>query len=415
MDVLGIVLAGGKGERLFPLTQERAKPAVPIGGKYRLIDFVLSNFANSGIEAIYVLTQFKAQSLIEHLDAGWRVSDFRHDRFLNVVPAQMRSGSDWYRGTADAVYQNINLIERHRPELVAVFGADHVYRMNVRQMIEHHRAAGVDASVAVLPVAVETATQFGVLAVDDDWRVRAFDEKPAEPKAIPGEPALALASMGNYIFDTEMLLEALRDDAARSDSQHDFGRDILPALLQSGKLLAYDFRKNSVPLDFRGEESSYWRDVGTIEAYYEANMDLRAVRPSLNLYNKSWPIRTLGYGGPPPKFVFDEAGRVGVAINSIVAEGTIISGSRIYGSVIGQNVRIHSYCHVENSIVMDWVEIGRGCRIKNAIIDKYNTLEPGTVIGYDRESDREHFATAGNEITVVARGAEKNCWTTVEI
>lgn len=407
-------MAGGKGERLAPLTQERAKPAVPIGGKYRLIDFVLSNFANSGIEAIYVLTQFKAQSLIRHLEEGWRVSDFRNDRFLTIVPAQMRTGGDWYQGTADAVYQNVNLIERHQPELVAVFGADHVYRMNIQQMIDRHRADGADVTVAVLPVDVDTASQFGVLKVDDNWRIRAFDEKPAEPESIPGETSLALASMGNYIFNSDLLLEILQRDAGQDNSQHDFGRNILPALLQSHKLMAYDFRKNSVPLDFKGEESSYWRDVGTIEAYFAANMDLRAVSPSLNLYNKSWPIRTLGYGGPPPKFVFDEAGRTGVAINSIVAEGTIISGSRVSGSVIGQNVRIHSYCHIEDSIIMDWVEIGRGCRIKNTIIDKFNTLAPGTEIGYDREQDREGYAVAGDGITIIPRAAEKTCWTTIE-
>lgn len=414
MDVLGIILAGGKGERLAPLTEERAKPAVPIGGKYRLIDFVLSNFANSGIEAIYVLTQFKAQSLIRHLEEGWRVSDFRNDRFLTIVPAQMRTGGDWYQGTADAVYQNVNLIERHQPELVAVFGADHVYRMNIQQMVDRHRADGADVTVAVLPVDVDTASQFGVLKVDDNWRIRAFDEKPAEPESIPGETSLALASMGNYIFNSDLLLEILQRDAGQDNSQHDFGRNILPALLQSHKLMAYDFRKNSVPLDFKGEESSYWRDVGTIEAYFAANMDLRAVSPSLNLYNKSWPIRTLGYGGPPPKFVFDEAGRTGVAINSIVAEGTIISGSRVSGSVIGQNVRIHSYCHIEDSIIMDWVEIGRGCRIKNAIIDKFNTLAPGTEIGYDREQDRQRYAVAGDGITIIPRAAEKTCWTTIE-
>jgi glucose-1-phosphate adenylyltransferase len=414
MDVLGIILAGGKGERLAPLTQDRAKPAVPIGGKYRLIDFVLSNFANSGIEAIYVLTQFKAQSLIRHLEEGWRVSDFRNDRFLTSVPAQMRTGGDWYQGTADAVYQNINLIERHQPELVAVFGADHVYRMNIQQMIDSHRANGADVTVAVLPVDVDTASQFGVLKVDDNWRIRAFDEKPAEPESIPGETSLALASMGNYIFNSDLLLEILQRDAGQENSQHDFGRNILPALLQSHKLMAYDFRKNRVPLDFKGEEAGYWRDVGTIEAYFAANMDLRAVSPSLNLYNKSWPIRTLGYGGPPPKFVFDEAGRTGVAINSIVAEGTIISGSRVSGSVIGQNVRIHSYCHIEDSIIMDWVEIGRGCRIKNAIIDKFNTLAPGTEIGYDREQDREWYAVAADGITIIPRAAEKSCWTTIE-
>lgn len=413
MEVLGIVLAGGRGERLHPLTQERAKPAVPIGGKYRLIDFVLSNFANSGIESIYVLTQFKAQSLMRHLDEGWRMNDFRNERFLTVVPAQMRTGGDWYQGTADAVYQNINLIERHRPELVAVFGADHVYRMNIRQMVERHRASGADATVAVLPVDIDKATSFGVIGIDSDWRIRSFDEKPAVPHAIPGEPDRALVSMGNYVFNTDLLLDVLRDDGERQDSQHDFGRNILPALLGSHKLMAYDFRKNSVPLDFRGEEASYWRDVGTLEEYFAANMDLRSVRPSLNLYNKSWPIRTLGYGGPPPKFVFDEAGRVGVAVNSIVAEGTIISGSKIYGSVIGQNVRIHSYCNIEDSIIMDWVEIGRGCRIKNAIIDKYNTIAPGTEIGLDRELDRERYHVDGERLTIMERGVEKQCWSTI--
>ncbi|MDP2601673.1 MAG: glucose-1-phosphate adenylyltransferase [Deltaproteobacteria bacterium] len=413
MDILGIVLAGGKGERLYPLTQERAKPAVPIGGKYRLIDFVLSNFANSGIESIYVLTQFKAQSLMRHLEEAWRVSDFRNDRFLTVVPAQMRVGGDWYQGTADAVYQNLNLIERHRPELVAVFGADHIYRMNVQQMIDHHRAVGADVSVAVLPVDIEMATNFGIVEVDDDWRVRAFDEKPAAPKAIPGEPSHALVSMGNYVFNSDLLIETLRADAKQADSRHDFGSNILPSLVASHNLSAYDFHKNRVPLDFKGEEASYWRDVGTLESYYEANMDLRAISPSLNLYNRSWPIRTLGYGGPPPKFVFDAESRTGVAINSIVAEGTIISGSKIYGSIIGQHVRIHSYCHIEDSIIMDWVEIGRGCRIKNAIIDKFNTLVPGTEIGYDREKDRQRYTVAGDRITVMPRAAEKNCWTTI--
>lgn len=414
MEVLGIILAGGRGERLHPLTEERSKPAVPIGGKYRLIDFVLSNFVNSGIQSIYVLTQFKSQSLIHHLDAGWRFNDFRHDRFISVVPAQMRIGSDWYRGTADAVYQNFNLIERHRPKLVAIFGADHIYRMNMQQMIDRHLSAGADVSVAVLPVALEDAPQFGILSVDDQWRVQAFEEKPADPTPMPGDPSLALASMGNYIFNTEVLLEALREDSNDSDSKHDFGRNILPALLRGHKLVAYDFRGNKVPLDFKGEEGSYWRDVGTLDSYFEANMDLRAVRPSLNLYNRSWPIRTLGYGGPPPKFVFDEGGRTGVAINSIVAEGTIISGSRIYGSVIGQNVRIHSYCHIEDSIIMDWVEIGRRCRIKNAIIDKFNTIEPDTEIGFEPEGDRQRYTVTATGITVVPRAPEKACWTSIE-
>ena len=413
MDILGIVLAGGRGERLYPLTEERSKPAVPVGGKYRLIDFVLSNFANSGIESIYVLTQYKAQSLMRHLEQGWRFSDFRGERFLTIVPAQMRIGSDWYRGTADAVFQNLNLIERHRPARVAVFGSDHIYRMNVKEMDQAHLHTGAVATVAALPVSIDEARQFGVMEVDDQWRIVGFEEKPVHPKAIPGEPDLALASMGNYIFNTPDLITLLREDGEQSDSPHDFGKSILPKMVESGKLFAYDFRKNGVPLDFRGEETSYWRDVGTIEAYYDANMDLRLVRPSLNLYNRSWPIRTLGYGGPPPKFVIDEAGRTGVAINSIVAEGTIISGSRIYGSVIGQNVRIHSYCHIEDSIIMDWVEIGRNCRIKNAIIDKFNTLAPETTIGYDAEADRSRYVLSERGIVVVPRGKEKDSWETI--
>jgi glucose-1-phosphate adenylyltransferase len=410
MYVLGIVLAGGRGERLFPLTQHRAKPAVPFGGRYRIIDFVLSNFVNSGILSIYVLTQFKAQSLLEHLDRGWRTSDFLGEHFVVPVPAQMRSGDDWYQGTADSVYQNLYLLERHSPRLVAVFGADHIYRMNVRQMIDEHQRKSADATVAAIPVKIEEAFQFGVIEVDEDWRITGFAEKPKQPKSIPGEPNTALVSMGNYLFNNELLIEALRKDAVLTSSNHDFGRDLLPNLIEHHRIYAYDFRKNRVPVPSKGEESSYWRDLGTIDAYYDANMDLCSIDPSFNLYNRSWPLRTVSFADPPAKFVFDWKDRQGMAVNSIVAEGTIISGSHLHNCVVGRNVRIHSYSQIDNSVIMDWVEIGRGCKIRNAIIDKANVIPSGTEIGYDHEQDREHYTISPNGVVVLARGPRKTSW-----
>ena len=410
MYILGVVMAGGRGERLYPLTQHRAKPAVPFAARYRIIDFVLSNFINSGILSIYVVTQFKAQSLLEHLDRGWRTTDFLGERFVIPVPAQMRSGDDWYQGTADSIYQNLYLLERHSPKLVAVFGADHIYRMNVRQMIDDHQKQAADATVAALPVKIEEAPQFGVIEIDDNWRIIGFDEKPKEPKSIPGEPSLALVSMGNYLFNNEVLIETLNRDAANPASKHDFGRDILPAMVKSGRVFAYDFRKNRVPSPSKGEEPSYWRDLGTIEAYFDANMDLCSIDPSFNLYNRSWPLRTVGYADPPAKFVFDWADRQGMAVNSIVAEGTIISGSQVHNCVVGRNVHIHSFSRVENSVIMDWVEIGRNCRIRNAIIDKSNVIPSGTEIGYDKEKDRERYFVSSSGIVVLGRGPRKTTW-----
>ena len=403
MEVLAIVMAGGRGKRLYPLTRDRAKPAVPFGGKYRIIDFVLSNFINSGIYSIYVLTQFKAQSLIEHLEEGWRLSSILRDHFVIPVPAQMRTGTEWYQSTADAVYQNLHLIERAEPQLVAVFGADHIYRMNIRQMVEEHRMKEAEVTVAALPVRVEEASQFGVMEVDDGWWILGFEEKPDRPKPIPGEPEHALVSMGNYLFNTDVLIQALITDAKDPTSTHDFGKDLLPALSKERKVYAYDFRKNRIPLPLKGEEHSYWRDVGTIEAYYEANMDLRAIDPSFNLYNRSWPIRTVSYGDPPAKFAFDEEGRRGMAVNSIVSEGTIISGSLVRGSVIGRNVRIHSFCLIEDSVLMNRVEVRRGCRIRKAIIDKNVSIPPGTEIGYDLEKDRERSFVSETGIVVIPR------------
>jgi glucose-1-phosphate adenylyltransferase len=410
MYVLGIILAGGRGERLHPLTEHRAKPAVPFGGKYRIIDFVLSNFVNSGILSIYVLTQFRAQSLLEHIDRGWRTNDFLGEHFVTPVPAQMRSGTEWYQGTADSVYQNCYLLKRHNPTLVAVFGADHIYRMNVRQMIDEHQKQSADVTIAALPVRIEEAWQFGVISVDPDWRIIGFEEKPKHPQAIPGEPEYALVSMGNYLFDNEILIRCLEEDAADPASNHDFGRDVLPALVNRQRVYAYDFRKNRVPMPSKGEEPSYWRDLGTLDAYYEANMDLCSIDPSFNLYNRSWPIRTVGYADPPAKFVFDWNDRQGMAVNSVVAEGTIISGSYVHNSVIGRNVRIHSYSQIDNSVIMDWVEIGRHCRIRNAIIDKANIIPSGTQIGYDPVEDRGHYTVSPNGVVVIQRAPRKTTW-----
>jgi glucose-1-phosphate adenylyltransferase len=410
MYVLGVILAGGRGERLVPLTEHRAKPAVPFGGRYRIIDFVLSNFVNSGILSIYVLTQFKAQSLLEHLDRGWRTTDFLGEHFVTPVPAQMRSGEDWYQGTADSVYQNLYLLERHSPKLVAVFGADHIYRMNVRQMIDEHQRKSANVTVAAIPARIEEAFQFGVIEVDADWRIVGFQEKPQQPKSIPGEPKLALVSMGNYLFNNEVLIEALNANAKVTSSNHDFGRDVLPNLIEQGGVYAYDFRKNRVPVPSKGEEASYWRDLGTIDAYYDANMDLCSIDPLFNLYNRSWPLRTVSFADPPAKFVFDWKDRQGMAVNSIVAEGTIISGSYVHNCIVGRNVRIHSYSHIEDSVIMDWVEIGRGCKIRRAIIDKANVIPSGTQIGYDIEKDRERYTVSPNGIVVLSHGPRKTTW-----
>jgi glucose-1-phosphate adenylyltransferase len=404
VEVLGIVMAGGRGERLYPLTRDRAKPAVPFGGKYRIIDFVLSNFINSGIYSIYVLTQFKAQSLVEHLQEGWLIANAFRDYFVIPVPPQMRLGIEWYRGTADAVYQNLHLIRRANPKSVAVFGADHVYKMNIRRMVEYHWQNEAEVTVAALPVKIHEDSQFGVMEVDNEWRVIGFEEKPEKPKSIPAEPDWALVSMGNYIFETKLLLDALEEDAAIAQSTHDFGKEIIPRLIKEGRrVLAYDFRKNRIPTPMKGEEPSYWRDIGTIEAYYEANMELRDVDPSLNLYNQSWPIRTVSYGDPPAKFAFDEDGRRGMALNSIVGEGTIVTGSLIRNSVIGRNVRIHSYCLIEDAVIMNRVEIGRGCRLRRVIIDKNVRIPPGTEIGYDSKKERENYFVTETGIVVIPR------------
>lgn len=401
LRVLSFVLAGGKGTRLYPLTKERAKPAVPFGGQYRIIDFVLSNLVNSGIYSIYVLIQFKSQSLLQHLRDGWEFSGILKNHYIIPVPAQMRSaGETWYRGTADAIYQNLNLIEQSDPHIVAVFGADHIYRMNIREMIEFHEQKRAQATVAAIPVPKALASEFGVIETAPDGRVIAFHEKNPEAPTIPGNPDMVYASMGNYTFSTGPLVQYLHEDGRMEESAHDFGRDILPRWVREGDVYAYDFQTNRIPGDPIGAPV-YWRDVGTIDAYYEATMDLRMVSPVLNLYNRRWPLRTAGYDDPPAKFTFDEDGRRGQAIDSIVSSGSILSGGMVKNSVLGRGVRVHTGALVEDSIIFDNADIGRHCKVRRAILDKNVHLAEGTVIGYDPEADRARYHVTESGIVAV--------------
>jgi glucose-1-phosphate adenylyltransferase len=405
LKVLGIVLAGGKGTRLYPLTRERAKPAVPFGGKYRIIDFVLSNFVNSGIHSIYVLTQFLSQSLLQHLSEGWQVGGLLKSHFIINVPAQMRSENEsWYRGTADAIYQNMNLIEQSDPHLVAIFGADHIYRMNVAAMIDFHRAKRADVTVAAIPVARSHAHEFGVIEVNEEGRIVAFHEKNPNAPTMPGDPHRVYASMGNYIFSTPTLLELLTADAKTPGSHHDFGKDILPRLAGKAPMYAYNFESNRIPGEVE-DSVPYWRDVGTIEAYYEANMDLNNVKPDLNLYNREWPVRSTSYPDPPAKFVFEEEGRRGEALDSIVSGGCILSGGLVRKSILGRGVRVHAGAEVEGCVIMDDCDIGRRAKLRRAILDKNIGIPEDTTIGYDLEADRArgwHVTESG--IVVIGRG-----------
>jgi len=407
--VLGMIMAGGKGERLYPLTKDRTKAAVPFGGKYRLVDFVLSNFLNSSIYAVYVLTQFKAQSLIEHIQNGWQLGQVLRDHFIVTVPAQMRLDDSWYKGTADAIYQNLNLIEHFNPDIVAVFGADHIYRMDIRQMVDFHIVSNADVTVATIPVPIESASRLGIIDVDEDGLITGFEEKPEKPHPIPGRPGEVLASMGNYLFKAEVLINELKENALRKETRHDFGKDVIPALYKKWKVYAYDFKENKISGEESSEEIGYWRDIGTIDSYYQANMDLRAIKPSFNLYNPRWPIKTTGYTElPPAKFVFDEHGRRGVAINSIVCEGTIVSGGEVGDSVVGRNVFIHSYSEIKQSVIMDNVKVGRRARINRTIIDKNVEIPEGAVIGYNLEEDRKKYYVSPEGIVVIPRTEPKD-------
>ena len=401
LRVLGIVLAGGKGTRLYPLTKERAKPAVPFGGKYRIIDFVLSNFINSGVYSIYVLTQFKSQSLLQHLAEGWQFGGLLRNQFIIPVPAQMRSaGETWYQGTADAIYQNVNLVEQADPHVVAIFGGDHIYRMNLNGMIEFHEQKSAAVTVAAIPVDKKFATEFGVIETAPDGRIIAFHEKRADAPTIPGDSGRVYASMGNYVFSTRTLLRELYEDAANPASSHDFGRDILPKLAGNSDVFAYNFQTNRIPGE-AADSAAYWRDVGTIDAYYDANMDLRTVKPALNLYNRQWPLRTASYPEPPAKFTFDEENRRGEAIDSICSGGCILSGGKVKNSVLFRGVRVHAGALVEDCLILDNCDIGRRARVRRAILDKNVRVPPDACIGYDLDSDRRFHHVTDSGIVVV--------------
>ncbi len=406
-DALVMILAGGEGKRLYPLTKDRAKPAVPFGGRYRIIDFVLNNFINSGFFKIKVLTQYKSDSLNKHITRGWALSPFLN-QYVDLAPAQMRTGSDWYRGTADAIYQNVFHITDEDPDYVCIFGGDHIYKMDVSQMLDYHKGKNADLTISAIPIPIEEAHEFGIIEVDDDWKLINFVEKPKDkPKSIPGNPNMCLASMGNYIFDKTSLLKALEEDEKIENSSHDFGKNVIPMMLEEGKrIYVYNFNDNSFP-GMTDTERGYWMDVGSIDAYWQANMDLLDYDPELNLYSKDWPLRTFNYNYPPAKFIWEEGERVGMATNSMVSEGCIVSGAGLSRCILSPKVKVNSFSQISESILMENVEIGRHSKIKKAIIDKNVIVPPNTRIGFNREEDEKRgFHVSPNGVTVVPKGAK---------
>ncbi|WP_295385561.1 glucose-1-phosphate adenylyltransferase [uncultured Thiodictyon sp.] len=383
-NTLALILAGGRGSRLKHLTAWRSKPAVPFGGKFRIVDFPLSNCINSGIRQVGVLTQYKAHSLILHIQKGWGFLRGEFGEFVELWPAQQRVvETAWYAGTADAVFQNLDIIRNHNPEYVLVLAGDHVYKMDYGTMIAHHVETGADMTVGCIEVEKERSLEFGVMTADADGRVRGFQEKPRDPETIPGRPTHCLASMGIYVFNRGFLFEQLIKDADTRESSHDFGNDIIPAVLDRYRVMAYPFR------DSRSGEQAYWRDVGTLNAFWEANLELIGVTPPLNLYDEQWPIWTYQEQLPPAKFVFDDDDRRGMAVDSMVSGGCVISGSKVRHSLLFSNVRVNSYASVEDSVILPDVTIGRSCRIRNAIIDRSCQIPEGTVIGFDAAADRQ--------------------------
>ena len=397
--VLVMVLAGGEGKRLLPLTNDRAKPAVPFGGTYRIIDFALSNFANAGYLKIVVLTQYKSHSLDRHISQTWRFSTLL-DNYVTPVPAQMRRGPQWFQGSADAVYQNLNLIYDERPDIVAVFGADHIYRMDPRQMVEQHRASGAGVTVAAIPVPREEASQFGVIEADHDGRILAFHEKSSNPPTMPGDDTRCLASMGNYVFDTQTLIDIVTPNEA--EPLVDMGGDVIPALTKQGVARVYDFSTNVIPgQDER--ENGYWRDVGTIDAYYEANMDLIAPVPVFNLYNERWPVYTYRKALPPAKVSRGVGGEPAFVDGSLLSQGSIVSGSHVEHSIISPRVFIDHDAHVTDSIIMEGVHIGAGARLNRCIVDKNVVIPKFERIGLDRDADSGRYTVSDNGIVVIEK------------
>ncbi len=398
-NTFGIVLAGGRGSRLMQLTDWRSKPAVPFGGKFRIVDFTLSNCVNSGIRRIGVATQYKAQSLIQHLQRGWSFLDGRFQEFIDILPAQQQISEHWYRGTADAVFQNLDLIRRNRPKHVLVLSGDHVYKMNYARMLAEHAERQADFSVACIDVPRMEATDFGVMHVNDQQRVVAFVEKPKDPPPMPGRPDRALASMGVYVFNADFLYEQLIRDHDDPHSSHDFGKDLIPHCVDRYRVFAHNFVNSCVGMD--ETRIPYWRDAGTIDAYWEANMELTKVTPELNLYDDEWPIWTHQEQLPPAKFVFDDDGRRGMAVDSLVSGGDIISGALVRHSLLFSRVHVHSYAQIEDSVILPDVDIGRRAKLRRVVMDKHCRVPEGLTIGYDIEADRRRFHVSENGVTLV--------------